>query len=45
MKPLHAGQRSTAPRGVAIVALEDGNSGSLEAGPITRRILESWVLR
>ena len=35
----------SAARGVAIVVLEDGNSGSLEAGPITRRILESWVLR
>jgi penicillin-binding protein 2 len=35
----------TTPRGVAIVVLDDGNSGSLEAAPIVRRILESWVLR
>jgi penicillin-binding protein 2 len=34
-----------AARGVAVVVLDDGNSGSLEAGPIVRRILESWVLR
>ncbi|MGE0540817.1 MAG: penicillin-binding transpeptidase domain-containing protein [Dehalococcoidia bacterium] len=35
----------TNARGVAIVVLDDGNSGSLEAAPIVRRILESWVLR
>jgi penicillin-binding protein 2 len=35
----------SAPRGVAVVVLDEGESGSLEAGPITRRILESWVLR
>jgi penicillin-binding protein 2 len=35
----------TNSRGVAIVVLDDGNSGSLEAAPIVRRILESWVLR
>jgi penicillin-binding protein 2 len=35
----------SAPRGVAVVVLDEGQSGSLEAGPITRRILESWVLR
>jgi penicillin-binding protein 2 len=34
-----------AARGVAVVVLDDGNSGSLEAGPIVRRILENWVLR
>ena len=34
-----------APRGVAVVVLDEGKSGSLEAGPITRRILESWTLR
>lgn len=30
-------------RGVAVVVLDEGKSGSLEAGPITRRILEAWV--
>jgi penicillin-binding protein 2 len=35
----------TNSRGVAVVVLDDGNSGSLEAAPINRRILESWVLR
>ncbi len=35
----------SAPRGVAVVVLDEGQSGSLEAAPITRRILESWVLR
>jgi penicillin-binding protein 2 len=30
-------------RGVAVVVLDDGNSGSLEAGPITRQVLEAWL--
>lgn len=34
-----------AARGVAVVVFDDGQSGSLEAGPIARRILENWVLR
>jgi penicillin-binding protein 2 len=35
----------TNTRGVAVVVLDEGESGSLEAGPITRRILEAWVTR
>ena len=32
-----------AAKGVAVVVLDDGNSGSLEAGPITRQALEAWL--
>lgn len=32
-----------APRAVALVALEEGKSGSQEAGPIVRRLLEAYL--
>jgi penicillin-binding protein 2 len=32
-----------AARGVAVVVLDDGKSGSLEAGPMTRQALEAWL--
>ncbi|MFN8556516.1 MAG: penicillin-binding transpeptidase domain-containing protein [Dehalococcoidia bacterium] len=31
------------PRGVAVVVLDEGASGSLEAGPMTRQALEAWL--
>jgi penicillin-binding protein 2 len=33
----------SAARGVAVVVLDDGKSGSLEAGPMTRQALEAWL--
>lgn len=33
----------TAAKGVAVVVLDEGQSGSLEAGPITRAVLEAWL--
>lgn len=33
----------SAPRGVAVVVLDEGKSGSLEAGPMTRQALEAWL--
>jgi len=33
----------TAAKGVAVVVLDEGQSGSLEAGPITRTVLEAWL--
>jgi penicillin-binding protein 2 len=33
----------TAARGVAVVVFDEGKSGSLEAGPVTRRVLEAWL--
>ena len=33
----------TAAKGVAVVVLDEGESGSLEAGPMTRRALEAWL--
>lgn len=30
-------------KGVAVVVLDEGESGSLEAGPITRQALEAWL--
>jgi penicillin-binding protein 2 len=33
----------SAARGVAVVVLDEGQSGSLEAGPITRQALEAWL--
>ncbi|MFQ5878653.1 MAG: penicillin-binding protein 2 [Dehalococcoidia bacterium] len=35
---------SDAPQVVALVALEEGRSGSLEAGPMVRRLLEVYLL-
>jgi penicillin-binding protein 2 len=32
-----------APKGVVVVVLDEGKSGSLEAGPITRQVLEAWL--
>jgi penicillin-binding protein 2 len=32
-----------AAKGVAVVVLDEGESGSLEAGPITRQALEGWL--
>lgn len=43
----HALFAAYAPRndakGVAIVVLDEGESGSLEAGPMTRQVLEAWL--
>ncbi len=33
----------TAARGVAVVVLDEGQSGSLAAGPMTRQVLEAWL--
>jgi penicillin-binding protein 2 len=34
----------TAPKAVAVVVLDEGESGSLEAGPMVRRALEGYLL-
>lgn len=43
----HALFAAYAPRndakGVAVVVLDEGESGSLEAGPMTRQVLEAWL--
>ena len=33
----------TAAKGVAVVVLDEGKSGSIEAAPITRQALEAWL--